>query len=82
MGEQGKYDASVSAAIINGRFGLHIPYYRLQDIFSSSGWRPHQRLSRRRGLLEGVEFHQCCSGQKNSYGSEWSSTNDTPSFAT
>jgi transposase len=40
MGEQGKYDASVAAAIINGKFGLHIPYYRLQDIFSASGWTP------------------------------------------
>jgi transposase len=40
MGEQGKYDASVPAAIINGKFGLHIPYYRLQDIFSASGWTP------------------------------------------
>ncbi len=34
MGEQGKYDASVAAAIINGKFGLHLPYYRLQDVFS------------------------------------------------
>jgi hypothetical protein len=40
MGEEGKYDASVPAAIINGKFGLHIPYYRLQDIFSASGWTP------------------------------------------
>ena len=40
LGEQGKYDASVAAAIINGKFGLHIPYYRLQDIFSASGWTP------------------------------------------
>lgn len=40
MGEQGKYDASVGAAIINGKFGLHIPYYRLQDIFNASGWTP------------------------------------------
>ncbi len=40
LGEQGKYDASVSAAIINGKFGLHIPYYRLQDVFSASGWTP------------------------------------------
>lgn len=40
MGEQGKYDASVPAAIINGKFGLHIPYYRLQDVFSASGWTP------------------------------------------
>ena len=40
MGEQGRYDASIPAAIINGKFGLHIPYYRLQDIFSSSSWTP------------------------------------------
>lgn len=40
MGEQGKYDASIPAAIINGKFGLHIPYYRLQDVFSASGWTP------------------------------------------
>ncbi len=40
MGEEGKYDASVPAAIINGKFGLHMPYYRLQDIFSASGWTP------------------------------------------
>ncbi len=40
LGEQGKYDASVAAAIINGKFGLHIPYYRLQDIFNASGWSP------------------------------------------
>lgn len=40
LGEQGKYDASIPAAIINGKFALHIPYYRLQDVFSSSGWTP------------------------------------------
>lgn len=40
LGEQGKYDASVSAAIINGKFALHVPYYRLQDVFSASGWTP------------------------------------------
>jgi len=40
LGEQGKYDASVGAAIINGKLALHIPYYRLQDIFSASGWTP------------------------------------------
>lgn len=40
LGEQGKYDASVSAAIIHGKFALHIPYYRLQDVFNASGWTP------------------------------------------
>ncbi len=28
------------AAIVNGKFALHIPYYRLQDIFAASGWTP------------------------------------------
>jgi hypothetical protein len=38
LGEQGKYDASVAAAVINGKFELHLPYYRMQDVFSASGW--------------------------------------------
>jgi hypothetical protein len=25
---------------VNGKFGLHLPYYRLQDLFASSGWTP------------------------------------------
>ncbi len=46
MGEQGKYDASVAAAIINGKFGLHLPYYRLQDVFSAvAGRQLVQRLT-------------------------------------
>ncbi len=46
MGEQGKYDASVAAAIINGKFGLHLPYYRLQDVFSVvAGRQLVQRLT-------------------------------------
>ncbi len=40
LGEKGRYDASVAAAIACGKFELHIPYYRLQDIFASSGWTP------------------------------------------
>jgi len=40
LGEQGRFDASVAAAIACGKFEQHIPYYRLQDIFSSSGWTP------------------------------------------
>jgi transposase len=40
LGEQGKYDASVAGTIIQGKFGLHIPYYRLQDVFNASGWTP------------------------------------------
>ena len=40
LGEKGRYGASVAAAIACGKFELHIPYYRLQDIFASSGWTP------------------------------------------
>ena len=40
LGEQGKYDASVAAAIVHGKFALHLPYYRQQDVFSASGWTP------------------------------------------
>jgi transposase len=40
LGEQGRFDASVAAAIACGKFELHIPYYRLQDMFAGSGWTP------------------------------------------
>jgi len=40
LGEQGRFDASVAAAIACGKFELHIPYYRLQDMFAGNGWTP------------------------------------------
>lgn len=40
LGDEGRYDASVAAAIANYKFGLHIPYYRIQDMFASNGWTP------------------------------------------
>jgi len=40
VGEKGRFDASIVAAVACGKFELHIPYYRLQDMFSSSGWTP------------------------------------------
>ena len=40
LGEKGRFDASIVAAVACGKFELHIPYYRLQDMFSSSGWTP------------------------------------------
>ena len=40
LGEKGRYHPSVGAQVIHGKFGLHLPYYRLQDLFSSSGWTP------------------------------------------
>jgi transposase len=40
LGEKGHYAPSVAAQVVYGKFGLHLPYYRLQDLFSSSGWTP------------------------------------------
>jgi transposase len=34
------YDSSVVAEIIASRLGYHLPFYRLQDLFSASGWTP------------------------------------------
>lgn len=38
--EGDKYDTSVAAEIITGKFSYHLPYYRLQDYFAGSGWIP------------------------------------------
>lgn len=38
--EGNKYDASVAAQIITGKFGYHLPIYRQQDYFAGSGWAP------------------------------------------
>ena len=40
LGDKGRYHPSVAAQIVTGKFGLHLPYYRLQDMFASSGWTP------------------------------------------
>jgi transposase len=40
LGEKGRYHPSVAAQVVHGKFGLHLPYYRLQDVFGSSGWTP------------------------------------------
>ena len=37
LGDKGRYHPSVAAQIVNGKFGMHLPYYRLQDLFASSG---------------------------------------------
>lgn len=34
------YDTSIAAEIITNRFGYHLPFYRLQDMFAGSGWVP------------------------------------------
>jgi len=38
--EGNKYDTSVAAEIITGKFGYHMPIYRQQDYFAGSGWAP------------------------------------------
>ena len=38
--EGDKYDSSVAAEIITGKYGYHQPLYRLQDYFAGSGWTP------------------------------------------
>lgn len=38
--EGNKYDSSVAAEIITGKFSYHLPLYRLQDYFGGCGWVP------------------------------------------
>jgi transposase len=38
--EGDKYDTSVAAQIITGKYGYHLPIYRQQDYFAGSGWTP------------------------------------------
>ncbi len=38
--EGNKYDTSVAAEIVSAKFGYHLPIYRQQDLFASSGWTP------------------------------------------
>ena len=36
--EGNRYDTSVAAEIITGKYGYHLPIYREQDYFAGSGW--------------------------------------------
>jgi len=40
--EGNRYDASVAAEIIVGKYGYHLPVYRQQDWFAGSGWTVHR----------------------------------------
>jgi transposase len=40
--EGNRYDTSVAAQIVTMKFGYHLPIYRHQDIFASSGWTPQR----------------------------------------
>jgi len=38
--EGNRYDTSVAAEVITGKYGYHLPIYRQQDYFAGSGWLP------------------------------------------
>ncbi len=38
--EGDRYDTSVAAEVIVGKYGYHLPIYRQQDYFAGSGWIP------------------------------------------
>ena len=38
--EGNRYDTSLAAEVITSKYGYHLPVYRQQDIFGSSGWTP------------------------------------------
>jgi hypothetical protein len=38
--EGNRYDTSVAAEVITGKYGYHMPVYRQQDYFAGSGWVP------------------------------------------
>ena len=38
--EGNRYDTSIAAEIITGKYGYHLPIYRQQDWFAGSGWIP------------------------------------------
>lgn len=40
LGEKGRYHPSTGAHVVHGKFELHLPYYRLQNNYASSGWTP------------------------------------------
>ena len=38
--EGNRYDTSVAAEILTGKYAYHMPIYREQDYFAGSGWTP------------------------------------------
>ncbi len=38
--EGDRYDTSVAAEVLTGKYGYHMPIYRQQDYFAGSGWVP------------------------------------------
>lgn len=52
--EGNKYDPSVAAEIITGKYSYHLPLYRLQDYFAGIGWTPAR--STQSNILAGAFF--------------------------
>ena len=52
--EGDKYDTGIAAEIITGKFSYHLPIYRQQDYFASSGWTPGR--STLLNILSGCSF--------------------------
>lgn len=52
--EGNRYDTSVAAEVIAGKYGYHMPIYRQQDYFAGSGWTPAR--STLLNLLAGAGF--------------------------
>lgn len=52
--EGNKYDTSIAAEIITGKYSYHLPLYRLQDYFAGSGWTPSR--STQCNILSGAYF--------------------------
>lgn len=42
LGGKARYHPSTAAQVVHGKFGLHLPLYRLQDLFAASGWTPNR----------------------------------------
>jgi transposase len=52
--EGDRYDASVAASIITQKYGYHLPLYRQQNMFASSGWTPSRSLML--NILQNCDF--------------------------
>ena len=49
-----RFDVSVGVEVVAGKYFYHLPHYRLQDSFGSSGWTPSR--STLQNIEERVEF--------------------------
>ena len=52
--EGDRYDTSIAAAVIEGKWALYLPIYRQQDMFASCGWIPSR--STLLNLVQQAEF--------------------------